>query len=216
MLLISTIKKRRLSLSTILLSLLLLAPNLYADSPISSKQSQDISSISFLSNFNQLNLIDHHGIPFEPSKLQGRVVLFNFIYTGCHSTCPIQTRALSQVLKQLPADVRSQVNFVSVSIDPKQDSPEKMMAFARSLEADIEGWLFLTGTLKEVGKLSQRLHLLDESLETQNQMPVIHRTSLWLVDKQGRLLQRYKGDPPDQQRLVREISQVSRLHLGKL
>lgn len=175
-----------------------------------------IPSSSFLSNFNDLKLVNQHNNSFSPESLLNRVVLFNFIYTGCHSTCPIQTRALSQVLKQLPENVRKQVAFVSISIDPTQDSPEKMLKFAQSMEANLEGWQFLTGSPEQIEQLSQRLHLLDESLQGQNQKPVVHRTSLWLVDKQGRLLQRYKGDPPDQQRLVRELSQVSRLHLGKL
>lgn len=166
------------------------------------------NSTSFLSNFDALSLQDQTGKPFSTQQLSNRVVLFSFIFTGCDSTCPIQTRVLSQVLQDLPPPVRQQVRFVSVSIDPGNDTPEKMHTFARQMQADLEGWLFLTGDVLQLQDLARRLHLLDEASPN---TPSIHRTSLWLVDKQGRMLQRYRGNPPDRDRLTRELIQIAQL-----
>ncbi len=170
-----------------------------------------ISPSSFLSHFSGIDLIDQSGQVFRASSLENNVVLFSFIFTDCTSVCPLQTRVLSNVLRDLPDDVRARVRFVSVSIDPATDTPEKLRRFASQMEADVEGWSFLTGDSHQIGMLMQRLHLIDEPASGQQSQPQIHRTSLWLVDRQGRMLQRYRGDPPDQDRLIRELSQLSRM-----
>jgi cytochrome oxidase Cu insertion factor (SCO1/SenC/PrrC family) len=166
---------------------------------------------SFLNNFVDLSLVDQDGRPFQVAGLAGRVVLFNFIFTRCGSVCPMQTRTLAQVFEGLPADVRDRVRFVSVSIDPENDTPARLQRFSKTMGADLEGWSFLTGDTRQIEALTQRLHIFDESETGQANKPQIHRTSLWLVDKQGRMLQRYRGDPPDKDRLIREIAQVSRM-----
>lgn len=162
----------------------------------------------FLRNFTAVNLVDQNGDVFTPSSLQGRVVLFNFIFTGCDSSCPLQTRILAQVMQALPDQARDQVRFVSISVDPGNDTPEKMRKFSQEMQADLKGWLFLSGDVLQTQALARRLHLLDEKNSTG---PHIHRTSLWLMDKQGRMLQRYHGNPPDKDRLIRELVQVTQL-----
>lgn len=178
-------------------------------SPATAGSSPKISPHSFL-NLLDMDLVDQNARPFQPASLIDQVVLFNFIFTGCGSVCPLQTRTLAQVMKELPEDVRSQVRFVSVSIDPANDTPEKLRQFAKAMDADREGWSFLTGDPRQIEQLAGRLRLFDESASPESK-PEMHRTSLWLVDKQGRMLQRYRGDPPDKERLVRELTQVSRM-----
>ena len=78
-------------------------------------------------------------------------------------------------------------------------------------KADDRAWNFLTGDPAEIARLTERLHFFDELGEGLNSKPQIHRTSLWLVDKKGRMLQRYKGDPVDKERIVRELIQVVQL-----
>jgi len=169
------------------------------------------SSRSFLVNFQHIDLTDQNDRPFNPAELQHRVVLFNFIYTHCASTCPMQTRVLVQVMRSLPADVLSNVRIVSVSIDPAVDTPQQLKQFANTLQADLAGWIFLTGKPDQIVRLTQRLNLFDEGTTNPSTRPEAHRTALWLMDQQGRMLQRYDGDPPDRQRLARELIQLSRM-----
>lgn len=164
---------------------------------------------SFLSNLDGVDLVDQYGHPFQATGLVNNVVLFNFIFTSCGSVCPLQTRTLAQVFQELPADIRSQVRFVSVSIDPEKDTPERLRLFSKTMNADLDGWSFLTGDARQIEGLTQRLQIFDQSESGQANKPEMHRASLWLVDKQGRMLQRYRGDPPDKERLVRELTQVS-------
>jgi len=197
--------------ATLLATLLAVATNVTVASKVIAADTPTGQPLTFLSNFASVDLMDQRGDAFDAADLSNHVVLVNFIFTGCDSTCPIQTRALSQVLDDLPAAVRPQVRFVSISLDPGNDTPAKLQQFARTLNADKAGWLFLTGDVIALQDIARRLHMLDEAAPN---TPRIHRTSLWLVDKQGRMLQRYKGNPPDQQRLVRELTQVANLPLA--
>jgi cytochrome oxidase Cu insertion factor (SCO1/SenC/PrrC family) len=165
---------------------------------------------SFLNNLIGMHLVDQHGRPFRPDALVDRVVLFNFIFTNCGSVCPLQTRMLAETFQALPADILERVRFVSLSIDPVNDTPQKLLQYSKAMHADVAGWSFLTGEKEQIDRLAERLRLFDPA-ESEENKPELHRTSLRLVDRQGRMLQRYRGDPPDQERLLRELAQVSHM-----
>ena len=182
-----------------------------AELPEHSSSAASLPADHFLTHFQQIDLIDQAGQAFQPDRLTGRVLLVSFIYTRCASVCSLQTRVLAEVLQALPPDVRDQVRFVSLSLDPAYDRPQQLQQFAATQGADQPGWWFLTGDTAQIQQLTHRLRLFDESTPEQPAQLPLHRTSLWLVDAQGRMLQRYRGDPPDQERLVRELTQVSRM-----
>ena len=167
-----------------------------------------IPPTSFLANLVNMDLLDQNGNNFDVKKLQGKTVLFNFIFTHCGSICPMQTKVLAETMNEIPESVRSQTEFVSISIDPVNDTPEVLKTFSTSLKANFRNWQFLTGDSAQIDALTQRLLIFDKGEQNK---PQVHRTSLWLVDKKGRMLQRYRGDPPDKARLVRELNQISRI-----
>jgi protein SCO1/2 len=175
-------------------------PAVAASSPAASAAAASL----FSANFDGTRLVDQEGRRFDASALAGRIVLFNFIYTGCSSTCPLQTHALAQVQQQLPARLRGQVRFVSVSLDPVTDTPQALKAYARRMGADLSGWSFLTGHSDDVDRLSARLRLFREDATPRRLEQ--HATNLWLVDRSGRLVQRYSGNPPDVGRLLRDLA----------
>lgn len=170
---------------------------------------------SFYRNFQHLALINQHSQPFNVADLQGKVVLFNFIYTQCSSVCSAQTKALAQLQNALPGKVKQQVMFVSVSLDPLHDTPAQLKAFAQRANANMPGWQFLTGKPSAIAQLSDQLYLFDHPNKKTVLRPNDHATALWLVDAQGRLLMRYSGTPPDNARLLREISQLSSIKPAK-
>lgn len=156
-----------------------------------------------------LKLVDQQHQPLTATTLQRQVVLLHFVFTTCSSTCPLQVRELAEVHAALPDDVRRQVRFVSVSVDPLQDTPASLAAFARRLGADRPGWHFVTGAPVQVEQLIDRMQVMD--LRKPNPKSEDHRTSLYLFNAAGTLVQRYGGVPVDRPRLVAEITQVARL-----
>lgn len=157
-----------------------------------------------------LTLQDHRQAAVHARALQGQAVLMHFVFTTCSTVCPVQVRELAEVHAALPDDVRRRVRFVSVSVDPLQDTPASLAAFARRMGADRAGWHFVTGAPAQVHTLLDRLQVMDTRATGSRARPEDHRTSLYLYDAAGTLVQRYGGVPVDRPRLTEEITQVVR------
>jgi protein SCO1 len=97
-------------------------------------------------------LVDASGKPFDLASLKGKVVLVSFVYTTCTGVCPATTQSIvriQNVLKEAKLWGTS-VAFVSISLDPKRDTPEVLRDYARSFRADPAAWHFLTGPPEKV------------------------------------------------------------------
>ena len=81
-----------------------------------------------------------------PEELNdGRPVVLSFVYTTCTTVCPVTSQTLAQLQRQLGPD-RDRVHLVSISIDPEQDTPARLAAYARRFGAG-PAWQHYTGTL---------------------------------------------------------------------
>lgn len=76
----------------------------------------------------------------------GRPVLVNFIYTTCFGICPISSQTFAQFQSRLGAEA-AHVHLVSVSIDPEEDTPAVLRAYARKYHA-APGWNHYTGSIE--------------------------------------------------------------------
>jgi protein SCO1/2 len=88
------------------------------------------------------DLVDQRGRRVQRADLLGKVWVADFIFTTCPTVCPRLTETMAGVARELP---EPDVRFVSFSVDPENDTPDKLDAFAKKHGADSERWLFLTG-----------------------------------------------------------------------
>jgi protein SCO1 len=97
-------------------------------------------------------LIDSAGKPFDLASLKGKVVLVSFVYTTCNGVCPATTATLSRIEKSLEQAKLwgNSVEFVSITLDPRRDTPEVLSRYAQLFGADTARWHFLTGSVREV------------------------------------------------------------------
>ncbi len=77
-------------------------------------------------------------------------VMLDFVYATCTTICPVLSVSFSSAQKKLAAESK-QVKFVSVTIDPENDSPEVMKEYLERYDAQ-PGWDFLTGTREDIDK----------------------------------------------------------------
>jgi protein SCO1/2 len=74
----------------------------------------------------------------------GRPVVLNFIYTTCTAICPIASQVFAQFQDKL-GDARNQVHMLSISIDPEQDTPARLAAYASKYHPGPQ-WQHYTGS----------------------------------------------------------------------
>jgi protein SCO1/2 len=98
-------------------------------------------------------LVNQDGQRFDSTRLRGKVVVLNFIFTTCTDVCPIFTANVAQLQRKLNQRHGADLFFVSITTDPEVDSAKVLNAYARRYSADFKNWAFLTGSeaqLKEV------------------------------------------------------------------
>ncbi len=92
-------------------------------------------------------LTDQDGQRLTSEDVRGKVVVYNFLYTGCGSACDPMNATMQEVQRRLgEVDLNGlPVQFVTISFDPEHDTPEQLKAYANSLDADPTRWRFATG-----------------------------------------------------------------------
>ena len=90
--------------------------------------------------------------------LKGKSVAINVIYTSCKDECPLETARLVQVQRLLGERMGKDIFFYSITIDPKQDRPEVLKAYAQKYGVG-PGWLFLTGNDEDIKLATKKLGL---------------------------------------------------------
>jgi len=81
----------------------------------------------------------------------GGPVMLQFIFATCSSICPVLSASFASaqpVLDTLKAPYR----LISISIDPEQDTPQKLDAYANRFKAG-NNWYFFTGNRKDIDSL---------------------------------------------------------------
>ena len=92
-------------------------------------------------------LVDQSGQPVNMSQFEGKIVLITFVFTHCPDACPAITYQMKKLAEELGDDynetspTNGSVVFLSVTIDPDRDTPERLSHYAESNNAS---WQFLT------------------------------------------------------------------------
>ena len=89
-------------------------------------------------------LQDQDGQPFSLASMRGKVWVAGFMFTTCPSVCPKISRAMLD-LQQRYARNGVEVELVSFSVDPENDTPAVLKRYAENLGADENHWRFVTG-----------------------------------------------------------------------
>jgi len=75
-------------------------------------------------------------------------LMLNFIFTTCTAICPVLSATFAQTRTQL-GPAHDDVNYLSISIDPEHDTPDRLKAYAENYRAGPE-WEFFTGSLEDI------------------------------------------------------------------
>ena len=101
-------------------------------------------------------LVDQEGraVRFHTDLVKDRMVAVNFIFTTCTTVCPPMGATFGK-LRELVKD-RADVHLISVSVDPRTDTPERLKAWASKFGAG-PGWTLVTGDTEQVKTLLKAL-----------------------------------------------------------
>jgi protein SCO1/2 len=138
-------------------------------------QSPDLGSSAQL-DVPDVVLVDQDGASQHLVRdlIQGKIAIVSFVFTGCTTICSPVGANLGALDHLLGAQVGTQVSPLSVTLDPFNDTPERLAAWRRQFD-DAPGWRVLTG---DPARVEQLLHAMREDVPDLTQ----HDAFLWLGD----------------------------------
>lgn len=197
-------------------SLRRLAPALFFAAALSSCEKETPASSVLTGKFREVEpfaLTDQQSRPLANADLKGRVWIANFIFSSCNAECLILSSRFAE-LQRLFADEPG-VAFVSFSVDPQTDTPERLGQFARRWHADPDRWYFLTGDSGKLDALIKNSFLLPVTRDPMEAgklltQKLIHTNRFAIVDRSGTVKAYVDGLQPE------SVSVISRLVLEML
>lgn len=127
----------------------------------------------------------------ELKDLKGKIWISDFIFTSCADVCPPMTANMAKLQKMVEDEKLENVEFVSFSVDPTVDTPERLKEYASNFGADFSNWSFLTGYSQEFIEGYARENFKTIVKKPENESQVIHQTYVYLVDKYGNIKKTY-------------------------
>ncbi|MGA6972703.1 MAG: SCO family protein [Candidatus Binatus sp.] len=152
-----------------------------------------------------ITLTDQNGHPVSLASLKGKPVLFDFIYTSCPGPCLVLTSRMKQIANRLGPKLGTEARIVSITVDPEHDHPEQLNTYAKAQGADVNGWLFLTGTPTQIDDVLARFDLIRKH---EADGTVDHVLEFFLVDANGRALLQYMGEKAEPDRVASDVEQA--------
>lgn len=97
-----------------------------------------------------VTLVDQDGrrVPLAEVLAPGAPVAMNFVFTTCNTICPVMSATFSGLRRRLGGEAAN-LRMISISIDPEQDRPAALRAYAARFGA-APGWRFYTGSASDV------------------------------------------------------------------
>ena len=151
----------------------------------------------------RFELVNQDGEPVTQEIFEDQVVICDFMFTNCPTICPVMNGVMADLTDRLSD---TGVQFVSFSVDPEHDTPERLREYAGLLDADTDRWTFLTGNFETVENIvegSLKFNL-STNPDQQVQLPdgsemdfVIHPAHLVLVRPGRDVVNIYRYDEPD-------------------
>jgi protein SCO1/2 len=99
-------------------------------------------------------------VNFYDDLIRGKLVAINMMYADCEGTCPEMTHNLSRVHERLGRRVGKDVFMYSITIRPEIDTVEHLAEYAEMHDVQ-PGWLFLTGSRKNIDAVRYALGFYD-------------------------------------------------------
>ncbi|NGO55158.1 SCO family protein [Allomesorhizobium camelthorni] len=141
-------------------------------------------------------LQDADGEPFRLKDLRGKVVVLHFIYAGCPDVCPLHADRIGEIQEMVNiTPMKDRVQFITVTTDPKRDTPEVLRDYAEPHGLDpTTNWVFLTSgpdrpgdtTRKLAEKFGHKFIVTDDELQ-------IHSVVTHVIDQNGQWVANFHG-----------------------
>jgi len=137
-------------------------------------------------------LTDQNGRPVALKSFDKKIVVANFFYSGCSSVCREMNENVGRVAAVYAKN--KMVYFISITVDPADDSISVLKKYAASFKSKSPRWLFLTGDTSTIYNLARNGFLVNALQRGRNDF--VYSNQLILIDQDKRIRGYYTGAVP--------------------
>ena len=154
--------------------------NTFIKLEIIGEEGHQIADFSFINQNNEVVVND---------SLNGNIYVANFFFTSCPTICPVMTKNMAYVQSKL--SVFPNIKFLSHTVDPLNDTPERMLNYVNDLKGknvniSLDNWDFVTGDKDELYAIAQS-YFVNVSMDSLAPGGFLHSEYFILIDKEGRV-----------------------------
>ena len=161
--------------STFLFTLIVL----FVSIPVAAQQPEQSPAEKYFTDTVLINQ-DGEKMRLYSDLLKGKTIIINSFFATCTGSCLPMTRNLEKVQQALGNRLGEDAYIISISVDPTVDTPAKLKAYAKKLNAR-PGWYFMTGDKESVDFALKKLGQFVDNKENHTNIFIIgnERTGLW-------------------------------------
>ncbi|MFP4228553.1 MAG: SCO family protein [Salinivenus sp.] len=155
---------------------------------------------------SDVTLVDQNGDPFEMADFRDQVLVLTFIYTSCPlpDFCPLMSQRFERLQPSLRDRFGADVQLLSISFDPENDSPEVLRDYAADYTDRLDTWTFATGDTSQVNRVTGLFRVYTEQEEGE----ITHNLVTAVVEPDGTVRRIFRGNDWTPEDVTRTVEQV--------
>lgn len=148
---------------------------------------------------------DQNGEEVTQASLRGKIYVASFFFTSCPSICPKMTATLMRIHEAFRGE--ADVALVSHTVDPENDTPERLAEYARKAGIESGQWHLVTGEQGAIYGLARTSYFAEKQLglnKATNEF--LHTENMLLIDGDGHIRGIYNATlPAEASRVIEDI-----------
>ncbi|UJH68817.1 SCO family protein [Allomuricauda sp. SCSIO 65647] len=136
-------------------------------------------------------LVNQNGDTITEQHYEDKIYVADFFFTTCPTICPIMTKNMGEIQKNILDD--DEVMLLSHSVTPKIDSVAQLKKYALEKGVLDEKWNLVTGDKKQIYQLARKSYFAVQNDGDGGPFDMIHTENFILVDKERRIRGFYDG-----------------------
>jgi protein SCO1/2 len=152
-------------------------------------------------------LIDQTGRRFTLDQLRGTPLVVAFVATRCTSACPLINARFARA-QDVFAQQHMNARLLTITLDPKHDSPAVMRRLAKRFGADPKRWLVASGSVSDVTRIMNAFGVA--AREGADGVPDEHTTFVYVFDRNGVLRERIFASSTLEDQLAQDLRAMAR------
>ncbi|MDG2396943.1 MAG: SCO family protein [Flavobacteriaceae bacterium] len=152
------------------------------------------SSFQHIKRFHKIGdfkLVNQNGKLISQESYNGKIYIADFFFTTCPSICPVMTGNMLKIQNKIIND--PSIMLISYSVDPENDSVDKLKEYAIEKGIIDSKWNLVTGDKKEIYDLARKSYFVAEINENEGLNEIIHTENFVLIDPDKRIRGYYDG-----------------------